>query len=298
MPDEPVNPEPKPKRHLHRIAWGADIEHDRPGARYGIVLVLLLVTFIFMASGFTGPWVPLVTVTLQGATLLAALAASEASQRLVPDRSHRRRTRAGQWRRLAAHRHVDIAGLDVDPEPAPRGRGAGLDRVSPVPEAQGRRAHRARSDLHLRLHRDVLRLPVHRHRRAGHRAVLRPDDERHDRRLPLLQLRDPDDRRLRRPHGCQWHRAAGRQSSTHSWVRSTSSPCWHCSSPSLGRARGVATPKTDVVRNITDFARAACDHAAMPGSSRTQPIRHVQSTFAEQHAPRRQLRAPPRADPR
>ena len=47
------------------------------------MLVLLLVTFIFMASGFTGAWVPLVTVTLQGATLLAALAASEASRRLV-----------------------------------------------------------------------------------------------------------------------------------------------------------------------------------------------------------------------
>jgi hypothetical protein len=88
VPDEAVEPQPerptrREGRHLHRIAWGADIERDRPGARYGIVLALLLATFVFMASGPTGAWVPLVTVTLQGATLLAALAASEASRRLV-----------------------------------------------------------------------------------------------------------------------------------------------------------------------------------------------------------------------
>ena len=47
------------------------------------MLVLLLVTFVFMAIGFTGDWVPLVTVILQGATLLAALAASESSEHLV-----------------------------------------------------------------------------------------------------------------------------------------------------------------------------------------------------------------------
>ena len=82
MPDhDPTTPEPA-GRH-RRIAWGANIERDLPGARYGLVLVLLLTTFIFMASGPTGSWVPLVTVTLQGATLLAALAASEASRRLV-----------------------------------------------------------------------------------------------------------------------------------------------------------------------------------------------------------------------
>ena len=83
VPDQPVSPEPKRAHHLHRIAWGTEIERDLPGARYGLVLVLLLVTFIFMASGFTGAWVPLVTVILQGATLLAALAASEASRRVV-----------------------------------------------------------------------------------------------------------------------------------------------------------------------------------------------------------------------
>src|SRR4051812_44775973 len=83
VPDQPVNPDRRRALHRHRIAWGTEIEQNLPGARYGLVLLLLLVTFIFMASGFTGPWVPLVTVIFQGATLLAALAASEASRRLV-----------------------------------------------------------------------------------------------------------------------------------------------------------------------------------------------------------------------
>jgi hypothetical protein len=50
--------------------------------RYGIVLLLLLATFVFLAIGPTGDWVPLVAVILQGATLLAALAASASSPRL------------------------------------------------------------------------------------------------------------------------------------------------------------------------------------------------------------------------
>jgi voltage-gated potassium channel Kch len=51
-------------------------------ARFGIVLALLLVTFVFLASAPTGRWVPFVAVLLQGATLLAALAASGANARL------------------------------------------------------------------------------------------------------------------------------------------------------------------------------------------------------------------------
>jgi voltage-gated potassium channel Kch len=51
-------------------------------ARYGVVLLLLLVTYVFLASGPTGHWVPFVAVVLQGATLLAALAASAVSRRL------------------------------------------------------------------------------------------------------------------------------------------------------------------------------------------------------------------------
>jgi hypothetical protein len=51
----------------------------RAVARFGVVLLLLLVTFVFMASAPTGDWVPFVAVVLQGATLLAALRASDVS---------------------------------------------------------------------------------------------------------------------------------------------------------------------------------------------------------------------------
>ena len=53
-----------------------------PAYRDGVVLLLLLATFIFLASGPTGDWVPLVAVLLQGATLLAAFAASGVGRRL------------------------------------------------------------------------------------------------------------------------------------------------------------------------------------------------------------------------
>jgi hypothetical protein len=53
-----------------------------PAYRFGIVLLLLLATFIFLASGPTGDWVPLVAVVLQGATLLAAFTASGVGHRL------------------------------------------------------------------------------------------------------------------------------------------------------------------------------------------------------------------------
>jgi hypothetical protein len=48
--------------------------------RFGIVLVLLLLTFVFLAVGPTGSWTRFVTVVLQGATLLAALGAAGASR--------------------------------------------------------------------------------------------------------------------------------------------------------------------------------------------------------------------------
>jgi voltage-gated potassium channel Kch len=51
-------------------------------ARYGIVLLLLLATFVFLASAPTGDWVPLVAAVLQGATLLAAFAASDVGPNL------------------------------------------------------------------------------------------------------------------------------------------------------------------------------------------------------------------------
>src|SRR4051795_11397300 len=51
-------------------------------ARYGIVLLLLLATFVFLASAPTGDWVPLAAAVLQGATLLAAFAASDVGPKL------------------------------------------------------------------------------------------------------------------------------------------------------------------------------------------------------------------------
>jgi Ion channel len=60
----------------------AEIDAHLPAYRFGIVLALLFVTFIFMASGPSGEWVPFVVVVLQGATLLAALAAAGAPRRL------------------------------------------------------------------------------------------------------------------------------------------------------------------------------------------------------------------------
>jgi hypothetical protein len=59
------------------------LEARLPGDRYGVVLLLLVATFLFMASGPSGHWVPLVTVVLQSATLLATLSAARAGRRLV-----------------------------------------------------------------------------------------------------------------------------------------------------------------------------------------------------------------------
>jgi hypothetical protein len=56
------------------------IERVLPGYRFGFVLVLLIITFVFMASGVSGAWVRVVTVMLQGLTLLAALRASQVSR--------------------------------------------------------------------------------------------------------------------------------------------------------------------------------------------------------------------------
>jgi hypothetical protein len=52
-------------------------------SRYGIVLLLLLATFVFMASAPTGHWVPFVAVVLQSATLIAALRAANAGRHLM-----------------------------------------------------------------------------------------------------------------------------------------------------------------------------------------------------------------------
>ena len=60
-----------------------DAMEQEAGYRFGAVLLLLFVTFVFMASGASGGWVRVVSVGLQGVTLLAALVASDVRPRLV-----------------------------------------------------------------------------------------------------------------------------------------------------------------------------------------------------------------------
>jgi len=61
----------------------APIEERLPGYHYGVALALVFGTYVFMASGFTGGWTRVVTVALQGATLLVVLAASKVGRRLL-----------------------------------------------------------------------------------------------------------------------------------------------------------------------------------------------------------------------
>jgi drug/metabolite transporter (DMT)-like permease len=58
------------------------LEQRFPGYRYGIVLVLLFTTYVFMAAGPTQVVARVVTVGLQGVTLLTTLIASRADRRL------------------------------------------------------------------------------------------------------------------------------------------------------------------------------------------------------------------------
>jgi hypothetical protein len=59
------------------------IEARVPAYRFGIVLLLLLATFIFLASGPSGDWVAVVAVVLQGATLLATFSAAGVKRGLL-----------------------------------------------------------------------------------------------------------------------------------------------------------------------------------------------------------------------
>ena len=58
------------------------LEDHSPGYQYGWVLLLLGLTFVVMAAGPPDAWVRVLTVFLQGLTLLAALLASRVSRRL------------------------------------------------------------------------------------------------------------------------------------------------------------------------------------------------------------------------
>jgi len=55
---------------------------ERAEYRFGLVLLLLLLTFVFLATGPTGSWARPITIILQGATLVAALYASNVGPRL------------------------------------------------------------------------------------------------------------------------------------------------------------------------------------------------------------------------
>jgi hypothetical protein len=65
---------------------GGEVRRDRLARRaeyrFGVVLVLLLVTFLVSASAAEGAWEQIVTVLLQGVTLMAALVASDVPRRL------------------------------------------------------------------------------------------------------------------------------------------------------------------------------------------------------------------------
>lgn len=58
------------------------LEQRFPGYRYGWVLLLLAATFVVMAAGPPDAWSRILTVFLQGLTLLGALLASRVSRRL------------------------------------------------------------------------------------------------------------------------------------------------------------------------------------------------------------------------
>jgi hypothetical protein len=60
-------------------AW---LEAHSPGYQYGWVLLLLALTFVVMAAGPPDRWTRVITVFLQGLTLLAAFLASRVSRRL------------------------------------------------------------------------------------------------------------------------------------------------------------------------------------------------------------------------
>ncbi len=55
---------------------------SRATARYGVVLVLLLATFVLLTCGLDSEWARVATVALVCVTLLAALAAAEVGRRL------------------------------------------------------------------------------------------------------------------------------------------------------------------------------------------------------------------------
>ena len=64
-------------------SWRREAARITPTDRYGIVLALLLATFVFMASAPSGSPARVVTVALQAVTLVAAASAAGAHRRVI-----------------------------------------------------------------------------------------------------------------------------------------------------------------------------------------------------------------------
>ncbi len=60
-----------------------EIERRLPGYRYGVVLLLLIVTYMVEASASPSEWTRVVTIILQSLTLLVAMSASRVSPRTI-----------------------------------------------------------------------------------------------------------------------------------------------------------------------------------------------------------------------
>ncbi len=71
-----------PQDHTKPTRFERYLERQFPEYRFGSVLVLLFVTYVFMASSPPDKWVRVITVGLQGLTLLAALLASRAHRHI------------------------------------------------------------------------------------------------------------------------------------------------------------------------------------------------------------------------
>ena len=72
----------QPSRMDERNERSAHRPGTRTEYRFGLVLLLLLATFMVLMTGSTSTWVRPLTVALSGATLLAALFAADASLRV------------------------------------------------------------------------------------------------------------------------------------------------------------------------------------------------------------------------
>ena len=130
-----------------------------PGYRYGIVLALLAITYIVMASDPPDPWTRVLTVFLQGATLLAAFVVSVCELAALSYCRGRRRPIASHRDLVGGCQLVDSADQRLLPPEHPPGRErACRDRTLALAAPDGRRSHGARRYLHLRVARDDVRV--------------------------------------------------------------------------------------------------------------------------------------------